>query len=242
MKLCLLFLACSVSFPAFSQTQVSALPSVIGRVTFQGVPPPEIVIKEMGPDCAALQTNMPITRHYVVSTNGGLANVLVVIRAEFDAKQLPPISTNAVVMDCNFCQLHPYVIAARTGQPVRFQNYSGMNENLHVTPRINREWNFAFTSGFTRTVTFDAPEDFIRVKGDVHPWFFGYVCVVGHPFFAVTGPDGNFALPTGLPDGAYTLEAVHMKSGAQRQTITVKQGRAAPVEFIYKASELKKAR
>ena len=231
MKLCLLVLACL--FPLFGQAaEVPA--SVTGRVTFQGVPPPEIVI-QMGSDCAAQQTNQPTTRHYVVSTNGGLANVLVVIRAEFDAKQLPPVTTNAVVMDCVACQLHPYVIAARVGQPVRFQNYSKMNENLHVTPRINREWNYGFPSGSKHTATFDTPEDFMRVKGDVHPWFFGYICVVAHPFFAVTGPDGNFALPPGLPDGTYVLEAVHLKAGTQRQEIIVKQGRAAPVDFIFKA-------
>lgn len=239
MKLLLFLFTCLL--PAFGQAaEVTA--SVTGRVVFQGVPPPEFVFHETWPVWDQLHTNKPTTRHYVVGTNGGLANVLVVIRAEFDARQLPPVSTNVVTMDCVACQLHPYVIAARVGQPVLVRNSSPLMENLHVTPRVNRESNFGFLRGIARTMTFDAPEEFIRVKGDVYPWFFGYICVVGHPFFAVTGPDGNFALPTGLPDGTYTLEAVHHRAGTQRQEITVKQGRAAAVEFIFKAGERQKLR
>src|SRR5689334_17251051 len=59
---------------------------VEGRVILRGTPPPEIVIKMSG-DCAAAQTKPPTTRHYVVSQDGGLANVFVVIRSGLEGKK-----------------------------------------------------------------------------------------------------------------------------------------------------------
>lgn len=182
--------------------------------------------------CANLQTNTPTTRHYVLATNRGLANVFVAIRAHFDAT-LFSVPTNVVRLKCVACQVQPYVLAARAGQPVSFENDSSMMENFHFTPKLNHERNFAGLRGQRQIVTFDTPEDFIRFKGDVHPWFFGYVCVIDHPFFAVTGPDGTFSLPAGLPDGTYTLEASHLKAGSQKKEITVRQGHADPVEFAF---------
>ena len=83
----------------------------------------------------------------------------------------------------------------------------------------------------TQARRFDTAEDFIRVKGDAHPWFFGYVCVVDHPFFAVTGADGRFQFPDGLPDGTFLIEAKHLKAGSVKQEIVVRYGRAAPLQF-----------
>ncbi len=180
-------LLCAGLVSGCGKPKTSATTTVTGRVIFQGVPPPEIVI-QMDPACAKLQTNQPTTRHYVIATNGGLANVFVAIRGEFDTK-LFPVPTNAVRMATVACQFYPHVIAVRARQPVSFENDANMLENFHLTPKLNREGNFALVMrGERHIVTFDTAEDFIRVKSDVHPWMFGYVCVVGHPFFAVTGP------------------------------------------------------
>ncbi|MEY2410529.1 MAG: hypothetical protein QOF48_3199 [Verrucomicrobiota bacterium] len=204
---------------------------ITGRVTLQGAPPPEIAIK-MGPDCEQLQTNQLTTRHYVVGPNAGLANVLVVIRNEFDAR-LFPVPTNRARMETVACEIYPYVIAVRTGQPIAFENDSRMMENFHFTPKRNSGRNFVGLRGTTNMVHFDTPEDFIPVKCDVHPWMFGYICAVGHPFFALTQPDGAFTLPAGLRDGLYTLEAVHMKAGAQKKEIKVRNGHSEPIEFAF---------
>jgi hypothetical protein len=199
----------------------------------RGVPPPEIPI-QMTTDCAKAQSKPPTTRHYVVDKDGGLANVFVVIRAGLEGKKLTA-PTNVVTMDCIACQLHPYIVAVQTGQPFLFRNDSPFQENLHFTGRKNRGWNFALRANTTHAKTFDQPEDFIRIKGDVHPWFFGYLCVVDHPFFTVTGADGRFQLPDGLPDGTYSLEARHLKTGSIKKEIVIRNGRTDPVEFRFDA-------
>ena len=47
-----------------------------------------------------------------------------------------------------------------------------------------------------------------------------WVGVMNHPYFAVTGADGAFALPN-LPAGTYTVEAWHEAAGTTTGTVTV---------------------
>ena len=202
---------------------------VEGRAVLRGTPPPEIVIAMSG-DCAAAQTKPPTTRHYLVNKDGGLANVFVVIRSGLGGKELAP-QTNEVTMDCVACQTEPYVVAVQTGQRLVFRNNSAFQENIHFTGKLNKEWNFGLRAHSRLERRFDTAEDFIRIKGDVHPWFFGYVCVVNHPFFAVTGVDGRFQFPDGLPDGTYVIEAKHLKAGSVRKEIVVRNGRTDSLEF-----------
>ena len=49
---------------------------------------------------------------------------------------------------------------------------------------------------------------------------FAYVCVMEHPFYAVSGEDGTFKI-SDLPPGKYVIEALHRKAGAQTREITV---------------------
>ena len=58
-----------------------------------------------------------------------------------------------------------------------------------------------------------------------------WVAVIDNPFFAVTGKDGRFQLPKGLPNGEYTLIIWHEKCGTQETKLTVKEGRGE-VNFI----------
>jgi len=159
-------------------------------------------------------------------------------------------------MEFRGAQFEPYVIAVWTNQPVRFRNHDPILQNVYITPRMpgNREFNFAMPN---RTPTikeawyqaairfllrrprpslgidraFTTPEPFIRVKCDVHPWEFGYICVVDHPFFAVTDANGNFKFPSGLRPGKYTIEARHLKTGAVTQEVVLTRGAREKLEF-----------
>jgi hypothetical protein len=50
--------------------------------------------------------------------------------------------------------------------------------------------------------------------------------VFDHPFFAVSDKDGNFTISGDLPDGKYTVEANHLKSGTVTGEVEVKGGKA----------------
>jgi hypothetical protein len=62
-----------------------------------------------------------------------------------------------------------------------------------------------------------------------------FAVVQDHPFFAVTGTDGVFSI-TGVPQGAYTLEAWHPTLGAKSMSVKIGVGAkgAITARFSYK--------
>jgi hypothetical protein len=111
----------------------------------------------------------------------------------------------------------PYVMGVVTGQKFKVHNSDALLHNVHATPKVNKEFNFAQVSkGQENEKSFDQPEVLVRMKCDVHPWMFAYIGVVDHPYFAVTDKDGNFTIKN-VPPGKYTVEAYHLKAGAKTQ-------------------------
>src|SRR5205814_864186 len=91
---------------------------VTGKVFFRGIAPPEKTI-DMSSDaaCKALHDIPVTTRHYVVGTNGSLANVLVYVRDGLGTRRFPP-PMKPVVLDQRGCLYQPYVLGVQVGQPL----------------------------------------------------------------------------------------------------------------------------
>ena len=81
-------------------------------------------------------------------------------------------------------------------------------------------------------------EEFIPVKCNIHPWMQAYFVVLKTSHFAVTGENGQFALPD-LPAGAYTITAWHETYGTQSQEVTIGEGQRQTVNFTFQANSLK---
>jgi hypothetical protein len=102
----------------------------------------------------------------------------------------------------------------QTGQKIMVKNSDPVLHNIHPTPTVagNKEENKAqMPNGPDLSFVFPSAETFLRFKCDVHPWMFAYVCVVDHPYFAVTDKDGKYTIK-GVPDGKYTMEVFHRKA------------------------------
>jgi hypothetical protein len=67
---------------------------------------------------------------------------------------------------------------------------------------------------------------------DVHRWMTAYVGIVSHPYFAVSGADGAFAMAN-VPAGTYTIKTWHERFGELTKKVTVKPGAATTIEFSY---------
>jgi hypothetical protein len=105
-------------------------------------------------------------------------------------------------------------------QKFKIKNTDGFLHNVHATPKLNKEFNFAQpVKDQVNEKSFDTPEVMVRFKCDVHPWMFAYVGVVEHPFYAVTGKDGTFKI-SGLPNGKYTIAAYHPKTHGANPGVT----------------------
>ena len=96
-------LAGSASFAAAGE--------ITGKVSLKGTPKPEIPI-DLGPSCGPMNPNKVTTRHYVVGSDNGLANVFVYLK---DAKAAPATG-DGPVLDQKGCMYDPYVMGVVTGQ------------------------------------------------------------------------------------------------------------------------------
>lgn len=217
---------------------VRSLPSgieITGRVTLAGTPPPEIVI-DMSSDarCAKLQKVVPATRHYLVGKERALANVFVYVKEGLHGKRFP-ISTNVAVVGPSNCFFEPYVSGVQANQKLSLRNTDDTIHTARITPKTgsaNQALNISLPrGGQSREHLFSAAEILVQIRCDVHPWEFGYVGVVEHPFFAVTDTNGAFRLPAGLPPGRYTLEAIHLKTGTVSQEFDVRTDEKKNFDF-----------
>jgi hypothetical protein len=60
-----------------------------------------------------------------------------------------------------------------------------------------------------------------------------FVGVVNHPFFAVTKEDGTFKF-AGVPDGEYSIVAVHPKAGESKPVkVKVAGGEAKTPDIVF---------
>jgi hypothetical protein len=194
--------------------QLAGAADITGKVKLKGTPKPEIPI-QLDATCGKLHDKPVTTRHFVVGADNGLANVFVYIKQ--GAPKSPPPAGDSPVLDQTGCMYEPYVMGVVTGQKFKVRNSDSLLHNVHATPKVNKEFNFAQVSkGQENEKSFDQPEVLVRVKCDVHGWMFAYIGVVDHPYFAVTDKDGNFTIKN-VPPGKYTVEAYHLKAGAKTQ-------------------------
>jgi hypothetical protein len=219
MKMRILFAAAllaALSTPLLSAAQIS------GKVTLKGTPPAERKI-EFDPTCGKLHDADVTTRHYVVSKEGGLANVFVYLKAGLPAKSYTPPS-EVKMLDQKDCMYEPYVLGVMTDQKFKIKNSDPLMHNVHAMPKVAGNDEFNIGQPLKDMVTeksFPKREVLVKFKCDVHNWMFAYVGVMDHPYFAVTDKEGNFKLPADLPAGTYTIEAFHLKAGTVTQEVTV---------------------
>ncbi len=212
---------------------------IFGFAKLLGMPKPEVAI-DLGPNCGRLNRKRPTTRHYVVNSAGGLANVFVYISQGLTGHFEPP--AKPVLLDQVGCMFEPYVFGLQTGQTLQIRNSDPEFHNVHIMPRLNPEHNIAQSrKGQVNSFVFKKSETFLGIKCDVHPWMFSYGCVVEHPFFSVTDTNGVFGLPPGLPAGRYTLTAAHLKAGTLTQEFEFRPGEPRAFSFQFMVPETTQA-
>jgi plastocyanin len=219
--------------PAGGATGPTGTATVSGTVTYSGdVPNLRPVSMSADPACAAKHTGDVPNNVLVLGDSQSLGNVLVYVKSGLPAGQYSAPAEPAVI-DQNGCLYDPRVIGVMKGQEVKFLNSDGILHNVHALPQQNQEFNIAMPAERKEAShTFDQPEEAFRVKCDVHPWMNAYIRVLEHPFFATTGPDGQFSLAN-LPAGTYEIEAWHERLGTQTQSVTVADGATGSVTFNF---------
>jgi len=206
--------------------------AVRGTVKFEGPVPVARPNKKLegDPPCCAIHEKVPPVDALVVDPAGGVRWSFVYVKKGLEGKSYEP-PKEPVTIDQKGCVYAPHLVGALTGQLVNFRNTDPMLHNVHPTPFTNKEYNFGQVEGAVSGVRFTQAEVPIRVVCNVHPWMVAYVCVVDHPFFAVTDAAGAFLIK-GLPAGTYTLGVWHEGLAGPDQELTVKED--AKADFVLK--------
>jgi plastocyanin len=203
---------------------------IVGMVTFEGTAPaPQPVKTTSDPNCM----RPVVTEEIVPGKGAALQNVFVYVKDGL-GNRVFPMPTTPVVLSQDGCMYRPRVLGLQVGQTLDIVNGDDTLHNIHAIPARNGEFNKAQPfKGFRNTHVFSTAEVMVPFKCDVHKWMTAYVGVVEHPFFAVTGSDGSFAL-NGLPPGTYTIEAVHERLGKQTANVTLAEKGTGTVAFAFK--------
>jgi plastocyanin len=210
----------------------ATLRSVRGRATFAGtVPKPRKLPIGGQPECAAHWQGDAFDEEVLV-TDGRLANAFVYVKSGAEAWTFAWPKTPVVVAN-EKCIYRPRVAGAQVHQPIRFTNADPTAHNIHGYMTDGRDFNFTLTNrGNEREIKVRERQLMLQVKCDIHPWMIGYVGVLPHPFFAVTGADGTFELK-GLPPGDYVVEAWHETLGTRESKVKVEKADVADVDFAF---------
>ena len=162
----------------------------------------------------------------VVSPKRGIRNAVVSLQtpppgAKWEGTQKP------AQLDQVGCVYAPRVVVVPVGGTVDFLNSDRLLHNLHSVSKDNAPFNRTQPRGRTVSMTFTKPE-IVRVDCDLHSWMRAWVVVAEHRFYAITGPDGEFALD-GLPPGRYTLQIWQETLGTTMREVVVPDSGAASV-------------
>jgi plastocyanin len=144
-----------------------------------------------------------------------------------------PASAKVVEMDQKGCVYIPRMVVVPVGGTVNFLNGDRLLHNIHATPKLNASFNLTQSKNKTIPITFTHPE-IVRILCDLHPWMMSWVVVAAHPYYAITGPDGQFAFDN-LPPGQYKLQVWHERLGTTSANVTVGDTQPARLTVEMKA-------
>jgi plastocyanin len=202
------------------------------EVGFDGAVPPmrELTMSSFA-ECAA-QHQGPVLAGDMLVRNGKVQNAFVYVK-EGLGDRVFAVPTEPVIIDQQGCLYVPRVAGGQVDQPIEFHNSDAMQHNVHGTPKDSRSWNVSLPrQGAERTIRVDHPEVMISIRCDLHPWMQGWLGVLDHPYFGVSGEDGRVTLPN-VPAGEYVVGVWHERFGTREARVTVTPGATASARVTF---------
>ncbi len=181
--------------------------------------------------CDGAHSDKALDERYVFGDNDTLQNVFVWVSKGASAKA----ASGKAKVDQVGCVYTPHVSGVVVNQELDIVNSDNTLHNVKMNSSSNGSFNEGMpVKGMVITKKFSKPEAGIPFKCDVHPWMGAFVHVVEHPFFAVSGKDGSFAIE-GLPAGDYELSVWHEfdKFGPDQETMKVSVGGSETKEVTF---------
>src|SRR5262245_17089865 len=164
----------------------------------------------------------------VVSKDGGIANVVVMLKTK-NPKIAPGYESSAnekVVLDNKNCRFEPHVSVVRTSQSLELKNSDPIGHNSKVDPLQNAGINPILPAGGDPVVHKFTTEEALPVKVgcNIHPWMVAWIVVRKDPYAAVSDAEGKFTIKD-LPAGEQEF-ALWQEDSGYLKNATFKGGKA----------------
>jgi hypothetical protein len=166
-------------------------------------------------------------RHLVVN-NGRVANALVVLeyqgRADF--------ARTVVTLRNDECDFQPTVQVAPPGATLILRNddpiphtmrleQNGVASIVQLQPDRQRKQDDLLTD-----------TGLLEIQCEAHEWMYAKVWVLAHPYYAITEPDGSFAIGL-IPSGTYRLKVWHEQLGVLEREIVIRGNETVAASFAF---------
>ncbi|UCE59126.1 MAG: hypothetical protein JSU63_16985 [Phycisphaerales bacterium] len=216
---------------------------VNGRVIFKGKPEQfrRFVIDTSKDPACKVGAMVTGTLDVVLNTETSpttISHVLVSVSRKHDfGTTLFPTPQQPVTLTQKRCQFIPHVVGVVKNQPLELVGNGLTDFAVSFQSKVNKGQTFKLAKGVqeTKTVKLE-PEPPFEVRCELHPWMKGYIAVFDHPFFSVTGEEGEYELK-GMPPGKYVIEAWHEKFGTLAKEVDVVKGETITHDFVFDLSE-----
>jgi plastocyanin len=145
-------------------------------------------------------------------------------------------SSSTVLVDNKECLFEPRVQIARQPGQVETKNSDPVLHNANlVWVEAGSRQEFANIplplQGRSQTKDFKK-SGFVEFKCDVHDWMKAWIYVTPHPYAAVTGADGRYAIE-GIPPGEHTATIWHEELGQAELKVTVDPDGSVTLDHVF---------
>lgn len=202
---------------------------ISGEAVHAGAPPGPFVIW-VKKDAEVFGEKVPDDR-LVVSRAGKIKNVVVTLEGISEGKPWPDQRPQLANKGGRFL---PHVQIVRTGTLLEIVNRDPVLHNTHGYQDGRTVFNLAQPNANQVIKRPLRRAGLIDIMCDSHDWMSAWIMVQGHPYVAVTGEDGAYAIDH-VPPGTYTLTAWHEKLGRQQHQVTVKAAEQKKVNVTFTA-------
>ena len=215
---------------AYEIVEVTNGGTISGKMTFTGSPPASsmLTITKDQDYCG----DSIASDHVVVSSDGGLQNVVVAIENIDQGKGYDKMGVTE--FENKNCMFTPHVSTAVTGQKLGIVSRDPVLHNTHLYhgPQERTLYNIAIPLQDRVIKKPLRKPGKVIVKCDAHEWMLGYVYVTTNPYAAVSGADGSFTI-TDVPPGTYNVKVWHESLGESTQEVTVTAGGDATLDQAF---------
>lgn len=222
-----LVLTGSATTLAYQEGPVKNGGAITGMVRFQG-PIPEPYVIWVTKDEEVFGKTVPDER-LLISKQGRIKNVVITVEGVQQGKRWPGLKPSLVNEKGRFI---PHVQVARKKTRLEIVNRDPVLHNSHGFQSRRTVFNPALPIQGFKVRARLRRAGIIEVMCDVHDWMNGWVVVLEHPYFAITGEDGTYTI-TKIPPGTYKVTAWHEKLGKKRMQVTIKAGGRSKLDFAF---------